>query len=282
MRPIHLTQQVGLVPARTLQAPLHPQLHSASAPVKLTSDAAVTHSCQRNMWDMDRPLVWPRPSLHQAAASPGMPGPDVGHACAQVSLHAVAAGAAVLSLYVRLRGLQQRLLTRSAPGPDAGRLRAQVNLHAMTAGVAMLSLYVWLMGLKQCLLTRSAGCLPTRLAIVSDKGKSSKEAGNLVVKEAVTAMMVHWEAPFRRAPCAVDHAQPSSAGRGSLPRMQGAGLAAGAGAPLVNPIWAHAHAPRVPCCWVDPRPWNPWPAGPARTTRSRACWRRTGRLWRSG
>ena len=67
----------------------------------------------------------------------------------------------------------------------------------MTAGVAMLSLYVWLMGLKHCLLTRSAGSLPSRLAIVSDKGKSSKEAGNLVVKEAVAAMMAHWEAPFR-------------------------------------------------------------------------------------
>ena len=63
----------------------------------------------------------------------------------------------------------------------------------------MLSLYVWLMGLKQCLLSRNSGSLPTRLAIVSDKGKSSKEAGNLVVKEAVAAMMSHWEAPFRCA-----------------------------------------------------------------------------------
>ena len=70
----------------------------------------------------------------------------------------------------------------------------------MTAGVAMLSLYVWRMGLKQCVLTRSSGSLPSRLAIVSDKGKNSKEAGNLVVKEAVAAMMSHWEAPFRHGP----------------------------------------------------------------------------------
>ena len=81
--------------------------------------------------------------------------------------------------------------------PDNPVTCPQVNLHAMTAGVAMLSLYVWLMGLKQCLLARGAGSLPARLAIVSDKGKSSKEAGNLVVKEAVAAMMSHWEAPFR-------------------------------------------------------------------------------------
>ena len=75
--------------------------------------------------------------------------------------------------------------------------RAEVNLHAMTAGVAILSLYSWLVGLKQRLLTQGSGALPSRLVIVSDKGKSSKEAGNLVVKEAVSAMMSHWESPFR-------------------------------------------------------------------------------------
>ena len=78
--------------------------------------------------------------------------------------------------------------------------RAEVNLHAMTAGVAVLSLYTWLLTLKQRLLVRGAGSLPGRLAIVSDKGKSSKEAGNLVVKEAVAAMMTQWESPFRWAP----------------------------------------------------------------------------------
>ena len=37
------------------------------------------------------------------------------------------------------------------------------------------------------------------MAIVTDKGKSSKEQGNLVVKEAVAAMMSKWQAPFRCA-----------------------------------------------------------------------------------
>ncbi|KAK9815102.1 hypothetical protein WJX73_007516 [Symbiochloris irregularis] len=87
---------------------------------------------------------------------------------------------------------QQRWDT-SAPWPA----RAEVNLHAMTAGVAVLSLYTWLVSLKQRLLARGAGSLPARLAIVSDKGKSSKEAGNLVVKEAVAAMMAQWDSPFR-------------------------------------------------------------------------------------
>ena len=81
--------------------------------------------------------------------------------------------------------------------------RAEVNLHAMTAGVAVLSLFSWLVSLKQRLLARGAGSLPGRLAIVSDKGKSSKEAGNLVVKEAVAAMMTQWESPFRCVACIV-------------------------------------------------------------------------------
>lgn len=79
--------------------------------------------------------------------------------------------------------------------------RAEVNLHAMTAGVAVLSLFSWLLSLKQRLLARGPTSLPARLAIVSDKGKSSKEAGNLVVKEAVAAMMAQWESPFQCAPC---------------------------------------------------------------------------------
>ena len=39
--------------------------------------------------------------------------------------------------------------------------------------------------------------LQAGMAIVTDKGKSSKEQGNLVVKEAVAAMMHQWQAPFR-------------------------------------------------------------------------------------
>ncbi|KAK9820095.1 hypothetical protein WJX72_006068 [[Myrmecia] bisecta] len=75
--------------------------------------------------------------------------------------------------------------------------RAEVNLHAMTAGVAVLSLYCWLLSLQQKVHGRGAAGLPARLAVVTDKGKTSREQGNLVVKEAVAAMMTHWEAPFR-------------------------------------------------------------------------------------
>jgi len=35
------------------------------------------------------------------------------------------------------------------------------------------------------------------VAIVTDRGRGSKEQGNLVVKEAVAALMVHWGAPFK-------------------------------------------------------------------------------------
>jgi hypothetical protein len=75
----------------------------------------------------------------------------------------------------------------------------QVNLHAMTAGVAMLSLYSWLLGMKRRLLGAGRGYLPLQLAIVTDKGKGAKEQGNLVVKEAVSAMLAGWRAPFRHA-----------------------------------------------------------------------------------
>lgn len=92
---------------------------------------------------------------------------------------------------------QQRM---DAPGAA----RVEVNLHAMTAGVAMLSLYCWLLGLKQRVVARGgAAGLPARLAIVTDKGKSSKEQGNLVVKEAVAGMMSHWHAPFRWVLCPI-------------------------------------------------------------------------------
>ena len=78
-----------------------------------------------------------------------------------------------------------------------GLARAEVNLHAMTAGVAMLSLYAWLVSLKQLLAQHGAAALPLRLAVVTDRGKGSKEQGNLVVKEAVQAAVALWDAPFR-------------------------------------------------------------------------------------
>ena len=75
--------------------------------------------------------------------------------------------------------------------------RAEVNLHAMTAGVAMLSLYAWLVSLKQLLAQHGVAALPLSLGVVTDRGKGSKEQGNLVVKEAVQAAMALWGAPFR-------------------------------------------------------------------------------------
>ena len=75
--------------------------------------------------------------------------------------------------------------------------RAEINLHAMTAGVAMLSLYCWLMRMQRLVRGSNPTPLPARLAIVTDKGKGSKEQGNLVVKEAVAAIMCLWQAPFR-------------------------------------------------------------------------------------
>lgn len=78
-----------------------------------------------------------------------------------------------------------------------GLSRAEVNLHAMTAGVAMLCLYAWLVSLKQLVASHGAEAAPLRLTIVTDRGRSSKEQGNLVVKEAVAALMTHWGAPFK-------------------------------------------------------------------------------------
>jgi pentatricopeptide repeat protein len=78
-----------------------------------------------------------------------------------------------------------------------GLARAEVNLHAMTAGVAMLSLYAWLVSLRQLAAMHGADAIPGRLVLVADRGRGAKEQGNLVVKEAVLAAMVNWEAPFR-------------------------------------------------------------------------------------
>ena len=78
-----------------------------------------------------------------------------------------------------------------------GMARAEVNLHAMTAGVAMLCLYAWLMSLKALVTAGGIGVAPTRVAIVTDRGRGAKEQGNLVVKEAVAALMARWGAPFK-------------------------------------------------------------------------------------
>ena len=61
----------------------------------------------------------------------------------------------------------------------------------------MLSLFCWLMRLRYTVTVKEASALPGRLAIITDKGKGSKEQGNLVVKEAVAAIMSLWQAPFR-------------------------------------------------------------------------------------
>lgn len=83
------------------------------------------------------------------------------------------------------------------------RERVEVNLHAMTAGVAVLSLYAWLLELRAAAgepeRGGGSGALPVRLAIVTDRGKSCREQGNLVVKEAVAAVMIGWGSPFRCA-----------------------------------------------------------------------------------
>ena len=78
-----------------------------------------------------------------------------------------------------------------------GLARAEVNLHATTAGVAMLSFYTWLMSLKALVVRHGSDAAPSRLGVVTDKGKGAKEQGNLVVKEAVQASLHQWASPFR-------------------------------------------------------------------------------------
>ncbi|KAI8105723.1 hypothetical protein M9434_000305 [Picochlorum sp. BPE23] len=77
-----------------------------------------------------------------------------------------------------------------------GLLRAEVNLHATTSGVAMLSLYEWLQNLQHFIQEYGEGSVPSKVTIVTDRGRGAREQGNLVVKEAVTAMMMHWKSPF--------------------------------------------------------------------------------------
>eukprot|EP00210_Caulerpa_lentillifera_P008588 g8192.t1 len=84
---------------------------------------------------------------------------------------------------------QQQLVQNGVP--------VEVNLHALTAGVAVLSLYNWLLDLKVLAEVSGAGALPKKLFVVSDKGRQSKEQGNLIVKEAVAALLQSWNSPFR-------------------------------------------------------------------------------------
>lgn len=77
-----------------------------------------------------------------------------------------------------------------------GLVRAEVNLHATTSGVAMLSLYVWLMKLKAFVDENGVDAVPSRITIVTDRGRGAREQGNSIVKEAVIAIMSKWESPF--------------------------------------------------------------------------------------
>lgn len=55
------------------------------------------------------------------------------------------------------------------------------------------------LGCVQRVASQGQGSLPGQLVIVTDKGKTSKEQDNLVVKEAMCAMLQAWDAPFRSA-----------------------------------------------------------------------------------
>ena len=77
-----------------------------------------------------------------------------------------------------------------------GLVRAEVNLHATTSGVAMLSLFEWLMNLRRFVEKHGVETVPSKVTIVTDRGRGSREQGNLVVKEAVVAMMGKWRSPF--------------------------------------------------------------------------------------
>ena len=56
------------------------------------------------------------------------------------------------------------------------------------------------MDCAQRVCAQGQGSLPQALVVVTDKGKTAKEQGNLVVKEAVSAMLQAWDAPFRWPP----------------------------------------------------------------------------------
>lgn len=112
-----------------------------------------------------------------------------------VSYHSLLQALSLFKVSLSEGHFAQQHWDEKAPPPT----RAEINLHAMTAGVAMLSLFCWLMRLRFLVTVKDATALPARLAIITDKGKGSKEQGNLVVKEAVAAIMTLWQAPFRSA-----------------------------------------------------------------------------------
>lgn len=96
--------------------------------------------------------------------------------------------------------------------------------------------------------------MPVRLAIVTDRGKGSKEQGNLVVKEAVQACMALWSAPFKCVLCCVLRGPCAAAARQRCRRR---------GAALVGhnkPNILHAHVPALGRC--------PEPAPPGRRSAS--------------
>ncbi len=82
---------------------------------------------------------------------------------------------------------------------------------------------------------QGAGALPPSLAIVTDMGRASREQGNCIVREAVTAMMGFWEAPFRCAATHTNSFAPAAGPRGlrcGIPGESGGGCARDAAVPL--------------------------------------------------
>ncbi|KAL4419865.1 hypothetical protein ABPG75_006963 [Micractinium tetrahymenae] len=74
----------------------------------------------------------------------------------------------------------------------------ELNLHSTTAGVALLSLHCWLQDLNERLQAEGAAPLPEKVSIIAGKGKS-KDAGQSVIKEVVTALLRSLRAPFKEA-----------------------------------------------------------------------------------
>ena len=155
----------------------------------------------------------------------------------------------------------------------------------MTAGVAVLSLYAWLLELRAAAQGSQnptaargsvtgperggggGGALPARLAIVTDCGKGCREQGNLVVKEAVAAVMIGWGSPFRCAhlfkPCDMVDVLSDTA-------VAGASRVVHVGRPSAL-MWVCG---RVKQGLV--------PAGRPPTACTAACWRRRGLLLSGG
>ena len=60
--------------------------------------------------------------------------------------------------------------------------------------------------------------LPSHLAVVTDAGSASREQGNFVVREAVAALLLFWDSPFRQ----VEFATTPKAGQLSRVDLAGA------------------------------------------------------------